>query len=253
MRGCVLAGVWGTGKSEIYRRVLTTLTSRGCDHLLALPQAASVTTCTYRPGTPQDHAAALLSWLQTLTDYLQEVDTRFRTSSLPRHRFAEYWAPTLLAEGLGFDVPVYDLPVARDQLATVEDRLAMIGVALVVLYVPPPLVQQQSVVETRHHRGPRWARYLATFGADDASIAARIASRQDELLRWARTTPMPTHVISTQRRQWQTYAEQVTRLITGNGRASLSPPRASRPIDEASTSSPAPSPKRPPGANTRPR
>lgn len=251
MRGAVLAGVWGAGKTTIYRRVLTTLVSRGCDHLLALPQAASVTTHTYRPGNPREHGDALLGWLQKLGDYLHEVDTRFQASALPRHRFGVHWTPTLLAEGLGFDIPIYDLPLPRDELAATEERLAMLGIDLVLLQVPSPVIHQQCVISTRQHRGSRWARYLATFGADDTAITARIVARQDELLRWARTTPMRTHVINTQSQLWDDYAEHVTRVITGCGRASLSPPHPNRPTDAAASSSPAPSPDCPPAASIR--
>lgn len=253
MRGCVIAGVWGAGKTAIYRRVLSAIVSLGCDHLLALPQAASITTHTYRPGSPSEHAEALLSWLRTLSGYLDDVDTRFRASSLPRHRFAPCWTPTLLGEGLGFDVPVYELPVRRAALMAREEELARLGIDLVMLHVPRQAILQQCVVATRHHRGPRWARYLTRFGADDAAIASCIAERQDELLHWARTSPMPTHLISTGGGRWDDYAAQVTRVIIGSGRASLlrSPP--SRPSGGAARDSQPPSSPRPPAPRTRSR
>ncbi|MGH3763124.1 hypothetical protein [Actinophytocola sp.] len=85
----------------------------GCQSLITLPQAATVTTHTYAPGDAADHAAGILSWLRNLTAFLDDVDRRFQSSGLPNHRFAHAWTPTCVMEGLGFDLPIYELPASR--------------------------------------------------------------------------------------------------------------------------------------------
>jgi hypothetical protein len=70
------------------------------------------------------------------------------------------------------------------------------------------------VESTRRQRGPKWAKYLDQFGTDDTERADHIRQAQQNLLRWAQTSPLPLHVIDTSRSDWDNYAEQVTDLIT---------------------------------------
>ncbi|WP_197672067.1 hypothetical protein [Alloactinosynnema sp. L-07] len=210
----MLAGVWGAGKTSIYQRVLAQLAEGGCQSLIAMPQAATITTHTYTPGSGGDHATAILSWLNALTDFLTDLDRRFQNSTLPGHRFAHAWTPTAVLEGLGFDVPVYEPPIHRDTLLDHEQRLAAIGLHLVVLHVPDELIRGHCVEGTRRHRGERWSVYLDRFGADDAARAAHIRRAQDRLLAWADTSPMPAHIIDVDRQDWDDLASRVAELIT---------------------------------------
>lgn len=214
MRGCVLTGVWGAGKTSVYRRIITRLTDAGCQSLIAMPQAATITTHTYTPGKPHEHAANIVSWLDKLTAFLEDIEGRFRASTLPRHRFAPAWAPTCVLECLGFDAPIYGLPLARHALLEIEHRLAALGVHLVLLRVPDDRIRVQCLDSTRLHRGERWARYLDGFGPDDKARVDHIRRAQDTLLRWLGTSPMPLHVIDTEAEDWEAYACQITDLVT---------------------------------------
>ncbi|MBC7303277.1 MAG: hypothetical protein H5T78_20305, partial [Nocardia sp.] len=77
MRGAVLAGIWGAGKTSTYRRTLTALADH-CDHLLAIPQAATMTTATYTPGTPDQHIEAVHTITDHLATYLNGVETHWQ-------------------------------------------------------------------------------------------------------------------------------------------------------------------------------
>jgi transposase InsO family protein len=214
VRGCVLAGVWGAGKTSVYQRTVARLVKDGCQSLVSMPQAATITTHTYAPGQPHQHAANILSWLENLTTFLEEIDRRFQASTLPTHRFAPAWTPTCVLEGLGFDAPLYGLPLDRADVRVVERRLGALGLHLVFLRVPDHRVRAQCVESTRLHRGPKWARYLDGFGSTDAVRAKHIKHAQDELMRWAQSSPLPLCVIDTTAQDWDTYARQVADLIT---------------------------------------
>jgi hypothetical protein len=143
---------------------------------------------------------------------LEDLDRRFHDSTLPHHRFAPYWTPTCVLEGLSFDVPLYELPARRDDFLDIESRLAQTGIHLVVLTVSDALAQ--SVVSTRENRGPKWTRYLERFGLDDQERALRIGRFQDVLLQWAESSPLPLHVIETHDQDWDGYARRIIELIT---------------------------------------
>lgn len=211
MRGCILAGVWGAGKTSVFQRVVGLLQHAGVQSLIAMPQAATITTHTYRPGAPHQHAREIRSWLETLTTFLEDVDQRFHVSTLPDHRFAPQWMPTCVLEGLSFDLPLYELPVHRDDFLATERRLAAIGVHLVVLHVSDVLAQ--CVKSTRAHRGPKWSRYLELFGQTDKERAHRIEQLQQILLQWAESSPLPLHVLDTARQDWDSYAQQILEII----------------------------------------
>ncbi len=233
MRGCVLAGVWGAGKTAVYQRCAAELIASGCESLIALPQAATLTTHTYTTGSSADHMAGVRSWLENLTAFLEDTDRRFQASTLPSHRFAPAWAPTCLLEGLGFDVPVYGLPLDRRSLLGIEHRLAALGLHLVVLRVPTDRIRQQCIESTRAHRSPRWAAYVDGFGPDDRTRAQYVQRAQDRLLYWARTSPIPSQVIDVGGQGWDDPAAQIANLITQSTKATHGRHRPTAPTPAA--------------------
>ncbi len=217
MRGAVLAGIWGAGKTSTYRRTLTALASQ-CDHLIALPQAATVTTATYTSGTPAQHTDTIYAIAENLTTYLTSIETHWQASSLPQHRCAARWTPTVLLEAGHLDLPVYrhELePASRERAAVTEQRLADLGIHLVLLNVPEQCVRAQCVESTRASRSSRWDNYLRRFGEDDEQTATAFIARQRELTEWVNTSPMPHTVIDTSDRAWGSYAAEITELILG--------------------------------------
>lgn len=209
----MLAGVWGAGKTSVYQRTVARLVKDGCQTLITMPQAATITTHTYTPGQQHEHAANILSWLEALTAFLEEIDRRFHASTLPRHRFAAAWTPTCVLEGLGFDAPMYGLPLDRAVLWDLEQRLGALGLHLVLLRVPDHRIRAQCVESTRLQRGAKWARYLEGFGTTDAARAEHIRRAQDDLMAWARTSPLPLCVIDTAKQDWDAYACRVADLL----------------------------------------
>jgi hypothetical protein len=178
-----------------------------------MPQAATITTHTYRPGDPYQHITEIRDWLETLTVFLEDLDHRFRASTLPEHRFAPQWTPTCVLEGLGFDLPLYGLPVNRPDLLRIEQRLANLGVQLVVLRVPSARVLSQCVLSTKRHRGPKWTRYLERFGVSNHEQARHLETRQQLLLEWASSSPLPLHILDTAQADWDAYARQIVDLV----------------------------------------
>lgn len=253
MRGCVLIGVWGAGKTSVYQRTTARLINQGCQSLITMPQAATLTTHTYTQGSPHEHAASILSWLDRLTTFLEDLDRRFQASTLPSHQFAPLWTPTCVLEGLGFDAPLYGLPLARHALLDVEHRLAALGLHLVVLRVPAGRVLAQCVESTRMQRGPKWASYLERFGPDDHARAEHVLRGQNTLLRWAHSSPLPLHVIDTGTGDWDAYARQVTDLIMSSWEATHDQRHPIAPTPAADADSPGASADRPLASSTRSR
>ncbi|MGJ7905513.1 hypothetical protein ACOQFL_03420 [Actinopolyspora sp. H202] len=179
-----------------------------------MPQAATITTHTYRVGNRHDQTAELLRWLDVLTCFLEDLDQRFQASTLPTHRFAFQWTPICLLEGVGFDLPLYELPVDRDQLWSHEQRLADLGVRLVVLRVPTTAILNQCLVSTRAYRGTKWGDYLQRFGTDDRERALCLDRLQRRLLEWAYSSPLPCHIIDSDDKDWDTHARRVCELIS---------------------------------------
>lgn len=246
----MLAGVWGAGKTSVYRRTIAQLVADGCQSLITMPQAATLTTHTYTPGDPHEQATGIRSWLDNLTAFLEDLDHRFQASTLPSHRFAPVWTPTCVLEGLGFDAPVYGLPLPRHALLAIEHRLAALGLHLVVLRVPGHRVRAQCVESTRVHRGPQWISYLERFGPDDQARADYIQHAQDSLLRWAQKSPLPLHLIDTVTGDWDTYAYRVAELITSPPKARHDQHRPSVPNAAAAADSPPASGDRRPASST---
>jgi hypothetical protein len=227
----VLAGVWGAGKTTLMRACATRLAAHPCDHLIVVPQAATVTTHTYTRRSAAEQAAGMGAWIETLTGYLEVVDAAWRASTLPGHRFAPQWEPTALIEGLGFDAPVYGLPLPREEMREHEARLACLGLHLFVLAVPPERIREQCVRSTRLHRGPRWGAYLETLGAADDARAARAAAAQDALMSWAAASPMPLTVLDADPDDYERTARTILTAILREESTTRVPARPRRPSE----------------------
>lgn len=215
MRGVILTGVWGAGKTTVHGSVLRRLAAADCQHVVAIPQAATITTHTYAPGDAAAHVSAILQWLENLTGHLEDTDARFAASTLPMHRFAPQWTPTALLEGLTFDLPVYRLPTPLDRVRDLEARLADVGLTVALLRVPDDLVEEQCVRSTRVHRGPRWARYVESFGVNDGARAAHVRHVQDMLVEHAEQSPLPVKMLDTSDRAWDRLADDITAVVLG--------------------------------------
>jgi len=234
----VLAGVWGAGKTSVYQRSVTRLIASGCQSLIALPQAATLTTHTYAPGNAADHAVGIRSWLDNLAAFLEDLDRRFQASTLQGHRFATAWMPTCVLEGAWFDVPVYELPIPRDATLDIEHRWSAIGLHLVVLHVPSHRIRTQCVESTRVCRGPQWMKYLDGFGPDDRKRTEYVERAQDRLMHWAQTSPLPLHVIDTDTGDWDGYAREVAELVTSPLKATHAQPHPTAPRRASAADSP---------------
>jgi hypothetical protein len=191
--------------------------------LIAVPQAATITTHTYTSGSSREHVQGIHSWLEHLAGFLEDVDARFHASTLPTHRFAHSWTPTCLLEALSFDIPVYRLPAPRETARTIEERLTTLGLRLVFLRVPDHRIRAQCVESTRAHRGPRWNNYVSQFGRNDEARAEYIWHAQERLEQWIRTSPMQFEIIDTSRQDWDRYARQIAGLVMSSGQPVSAP------------------------------
>jgi hypothetical protein len=209
----IIAGISGAGKTTVHRLATTALAAGGCQSLVSIPQAATTTAHLHLAGNPDRQAKEVLAWLEEMTAFAGHLTRRAADGGLTRHREAAHWTPVFLLEGFVYDIPVHaDLAISRDRVAGTEQRLAGLGLGLVLLTVPADSIEEQCVISTRAHRGTGWTAHLERMAATDEGRAAVLAAAQERLRCWADGSPLPVTDLDTSARDWDRYAAEVCAL-----------------------------------------
>lgn len=216
MPGVILAGISGAGKTSTYQRLLVVLAQRQQETLIALPQAMTTTAHLHLAHDPTAQATAVLEWCADVIAFAERTLARAHRGGLTTHR-RQHWTPLLVVEGFLYDIPLHDFAIDHARIRPLEHRLAILGVAVMLLTVPEERVLEQCVHATRATRGEGWARHLAALGADDEARAEYFRTAQRRLRHWALTSPLSLLEIDTSQRRWDDYALAAANLAAWSG------------------------------------
>ncbi len=215
MPGVVIAGISGSGKTHLHRAVTEAVTASGRELVMTFPQAMTTTAHQHLAVDRANQAFKILHWCEDVISFAERVHAQAVDGGLllERENYPFNWTPMLLLEGFVFDIPLHDLEIARHQVRDFEERLARLGVLLVVLEVPESQILEQCVRSTRRHRGQGWEEHLERLGSNDQLRAEHFSKQQQQLRQWASGSPLPSVRISTGEQDWQFYTQLIMQSL----------------------------------------
>ena len=181
MRGIVIEGIPGSGKTTLIRAMVAALAVRHTGPLWIAAEHL-----TERPLEPLAQAApeAVRSRIEAHLSLLERIrsleDARFRDAGAETIFVLERFHFSLCQHVPGLsNFPPNLPPNLQVWLAAVEQRLAACGAGLLLCVIPPERVLQCSILETIASRNFGWKRYLETIGANEAPQAAHFSQEQE--------------------------------------------------------------------------
>lgn len=215
MPGVIIAGISGAGKTHLHRSVVEAVTASGREIVLAFPQAMTTTAHQHLSGNSTGQATQILEWCRQLTVFAECVHTQASEGNLlsETENYPFNWTPMVLLEGFVFDIPLHDFAISREQVRETEERLAALGIVLVVLEVPQHQIKRQCVESTRRYRGQGWSQHLDRLGGDDDERAEHFRRAQQRLFEWADDSALSVYRISTGGQDWTAYTQQVLGIV----------------------------------------
>lgn len=203
MRGVILEGIPGTGKSQIYRLLVGETAQKNLS-LFALSE-----NCTERMLEPlrQASLAESLSILDriifVLEGYAQlpclNVSGKNKFFLLERFHFShcldiagmEYW----------------------NRYSGIEDKLKSFDAVVIVLTIAPEDIPERTLRQTRKVRPASWSSYLNTLGKTDTEIAGYYRQQQEQLVALSRRSLLPCHFVDTTKQNWTETAEKISHIL----------------------------------------
>ena len=173
MRGIILEGITGSGKSALLRALLRRWaeTRRGplwiatehvTERVLEPLAGASAVTALAQLEAHLAHLARLAEW----------------DADAPRGPATE---ALFALERFHFSVSGHIPGLADHEWGNLEDRLRDLGTTLVWCRLPPEAISARAVQDTRRQRAATWARWLDTLGNTDEERAEHFRHEQEHL------------------------------------------------------------------------
>ena len=205
MKGLILEGIVGSGKSSILHSLRKHVVEDGASSLI-LDE-----TLTERPMEPLhsadvsrslSHLTRLLQLIKDLHDLEASVQRSFQTGVrflLERFHFSHC-----------LDIAGFERFAAY---AEIDKQMMELGSKLVVLTVQEDLIRERSVVSTKKLRGESWSRYLTQISETEEGVAAYYAAQQEHFMALCHKSAIPSMAVDTSNRDWEEASFQIVDFL----------------------------------------
>lgn len=206
MRGLLLEGINGAGKTSVYKRAINKIASDTPDALVAVSQQYTqrLVDAQQRPPAASD----VLSMYDPLLSYLAAQQKQFIESPFLRHPRASQIQPRFIMESTHLNCIVeFGLQMGME-LLQITNKMRALGARLVLLSVPDKQIRERCVESTRKWRSPGWMEYQKRIAQSDDELEVVFRDRQRLLSAAARKAGLPMVEICTSAQNWDEIADE---------------------------------------------
>lgn len=207
MRGVIIEGVTGSGKSATYERL-----KRGFDQDSGL-LLSQVFTQRLLEHLPRRSASDVLMLCDNYVSFLESIQALYESSVFVTHPRKESLRFSFIFESFHMN-HILEFGLGDKQIfGPLEKRLRNIGTTVVMLKIPEDRILERSIRRTRQSRSARWLQYQMAFGMTDDELATRYKLQQRELEQWVVDSRLPHVVVDTSEEDWEQIAQTAARQL----------------------------------------
>ncbi len=203
IKGIILEGIVGSGKTMLYRHLLRQVSNFNCS-LLSLNEY-----CTERSLEPLKNASIsdslqTLKSILTILKHFQNISCQYKNKLIKLFILERFH--------LSHCLDISDKDTLTDY-EWIEKQMRMLNPTIVILTFDPSRIMERSVITTRQTRPKSWSRYLSSLGTTDDSIAAYYRIQQERLISLCSQSTVPIMRIDTSYENWSELAEEITTTL----------------------------------------
>jgi thymidylate kinase len=201
MRGLILEGIVGSGKSSVLRSLKKQLTEQDGSSMVLSEHI------TERPMEPLrsanlEKSLSHLGQLVCLIKQINDIEQSVQKYPYPSVQFIlERFHFSHCLDIAGFE--------KFDAFVEIDRQMESLGSKLVVLTLHEKLILDRSIVSTKKTRTEAWAKYLAQIADSDEGAAGYYKKQQDDFVSLCEKSEIPSMVVDTSNRDWDEVSFQV--------------------------------------------
>jgi thymidylate kinase len=213
LKGLILEGTAGTGKTSILRTLLA------CPVWTRRPQISSLVLSEHHTMrvlegkrsigkvTRQDH----LDILNSIVVMLEDLNYRLEAMDWARRNRINQQMHFVL-ERFHLSHLFHFTSLEWEDVASIDRRLADLNARLIVLTMDESTMQRRIMMDSNK----QWQSYLQSIGSTEAEVITHFMGQQEQLLALCERTAIPVRIIDTSALPLETATEEVMRHFLGD-------------------------------------
>jgi adenylate kinase family enzyme len=207
MRRLIIEGITGTGKSTIYKKVVSKLTTCSGSNLFFLNEYITWRTFEKRESIKQSCEETFAN----ISKFLKWLSSSYINADLQNTSHGQDEQPCYLMEGFHWNAYARGI-LSEDAFYDIENKLNQLNFTIVLLVLSDSQIKSRSVIETRQFRTNGWSKYLETLGDSDDKIAVVFKERQNKYCDIYSRSSLNKILINTDEKRWDDYVDRIITL-----------------------------------------
>lgn len=205
MKGLILEGIVGSGKSSILRFLRKQIIESGASSLI-LDEA--ITERHLEPLRSSDvvHSIKHLNRLVQLMQNLYDLESAAQKTNHSSVQFLlERFHFSHCLDIAGFD--------RFEAYKDIDQQMLGLGSKLVVLVLREDFIRDRSVVSTKKLRGEAWTHYLEQISKTEEGVVSYYVAQQKQFVALCSRSSIPSMVVDTSNGDWEEVSYQIVDFL----------------------------------------
>ncbi len=203
MRGIILEGIPGSGKTAVFRHLHRLLSDGDCPSLFLSESCTERTLEPLNKSTVRKSLGALNTVLNFILHF-KNLSCKSNGNVIKRYILERFHLSHCL------DIAGKDFFY---EYTSIDRRLGEFNATVVVFTMDVNVIEQRSVIRTKQNRPAAWSKYLSSLGNTDTEIARYYIQQQENFLFLCSQSGLPHIQIDTTNENWPEAANTILQTL----------------------------------------
>ncbi|MBN3865708.1 hypothetical protein HCU66_26310 [Pseudomonas frederiksbergensis] len=211
MKGILLEGICGAGKTSVFRKLMQLTCKTAPDAFISISQQYSQRM--FEHIRPQISIHEVLKMYEPLLTHLKSLDSQFKGSVFVKHPRRSNIEPKFLVESTHLNC-IIEFSISKNPaIDKVTCEFSQLGGTVVFLTVPEDQILERCITSTRLLRSIGWAEYLKELSDNDNDLVEIMLARQATLRSYLEENKIRYVTINTGTKSWNHIARSCMKLM----------------------------------------